>query len=111
MLRLLTTGSYPLFLVSAFLGSMAMLTTYQSTLVIALEITSGKEAASIAMLQNIGWAIGNSLMPLLMWAVGDWTYFLLITTLPSALFLLPSRLVSQLCARKLPLNITYNVHV
>jgi MFS transporter, OCT family, solute carrier family 22 (organic cation transporter), member 4/5 len=37
-------------------------------------------------LQCIGWTMGMCVMPLVFWAVGDWVWFLMITTLPVGLF-------------------------
>jgi MFS transporter, OCT family, solute carrier family 22 (organic cation transporter), member 4/5 len=38
--------------------------------------------------QCIGWTIGMCIMPLVFWAVGDWVWFLMITTLPVGIFAL-----------------------
>lgn len=41
----------------------------------------------IAMWQFMGWTLGVCLLPMVFWVVGDWIWFLAITSLPSLIFL------------------------
>ncbi|KAF2880324.1 hypothetical protein ILUMI_25837 [Ignelater luminosus] len=82
-----TAHIFPLFLVAALIGSLSSTAVYSSPLIIAMEICKDTDRAHIAMLQCLGWTIGLATMPLIMWGVGHWTYFMVLTTLPCALFL------------------------
>lgn len=53
-----------------------------------METSREEERAHIAMMQCIGWTMGISIMPMVFWALGDWTWFLMTTTLPIGLFAL-----------------------
>lgn len=54
-------------------------------LIIAMETSKEEDRALIAMMQWIGWTLGMCIMPLVFWAVGDWVWFLMMTTIPVGL--------------------------
>ena len=39
------------------------------------------------MWQSMGWTLGLCILPFVFWLVGDWIWFLIITTLPTLIFL------------------------
>lgn len=41
----------------------------------------------IAMWQSIGWTTGLCILPMVFWLVGDWIWFLTVTSLPTLIFL------------------------
>ncbi|XP_063704985.1 carcinine transporter-like [Culicoides brevitarsis] len=79
---LITSGTYWLFALSSISGMLTALMLFQSPLVIAMEICKGEKRAKISMIQCYGWTSGMVLMPLIFWAVRDWTPFLMFTTFP-----------------------------
>lgn len=89
-----TSSYFPLFLAASLIGSLASTAVFQSPLVISMEISKSKDISHIAMLQCISWTLSLSVMPLIMWIVRDWFVFMLITTLPGALFLFSGRYVA-----------------
>lgn len=91
-----TSNSLPWFLVFMFIGSMPSTAVYISPLIIAMEISRNEDRTFIAMMQCISWTIALCFMPLLMWLLGDWIPFMLITTLPCAVFLFSNRFVFEL---------------
>lgn len=91
-----TSENYTMFLVASFFGSATSSSVFNGPLVVAMEISKSEHKARIAMFQNMGWSFGSCLMPLVMWYVGHWVPFILLTTLPCVLFLLPYRSVSFL---------------
>lgn len=56
-----------------------------SPLVISIEVTKDDDRAQIAMYQYCGWTTGMCIMPLIFWAVGDWVWFVVLTSLPFGL--------------------------
>jgi hypothetical protein len=38
------------------------------------------------MFQWIGWCLGNCMLPFIFWLVRDWIWFVVLTTLPVAIF-------------------------
>lgn len=73
----------------ASLASMlTSMSIFLSPLIIAMETSKEEDRAHIAMMQCIGWTLGMCIMPIVFWAVGDWVWFLMITTLPVGLFAL-----------------------
>lgn len=93
ILCIFSSGNYSFFLAAALFGNITSLSIFQSPMVIAMEISTENDNAKIAMLQNIGYTIGNCIMPLAMWACGHWVHFIVLTTIPCVLFLFPFRLV------------------
>ncbi|XP_026477381.1 carcinine transporter-like [Ctenocephalides felis] len=87
VLSALTSSWYSFFLLAAALGNLSITPIFQCPLVISMEISHGDDRAHIAVIQCIAWTIGMCVMPLIMWAVGDWSTFMLITTLPCGLVL------------------------
>lgn len=76
-----------------FIGSTTSTAVFMSPLTIAMEISKNENRALIAMFQCVSWTMALCFLPALMWIVGDWKPFMLITTLPCAIFLFSNRLV------------------
>nr|CAD7417340.1 unnamed protein product [Timema poppensis] len=57
-----------------------------------MEISSSKKRAHIAMTQCVGLTLGACLAPLIAWATRDWVTYLLLTTLPCAIFFLTPKM-------------------
>lgn len=81
-----TTSTYFLFAIASLCSMLTSMSIFLSPLIIAMETSKEDDRAHIAMMQCIGWTIGMCIMPLVFWAVGDWVWFLMITTLPVGLF-------------------------
>lgn len=84
----LTTSVYFLFAIASLASMLTSMSIFLSPLIIAMETSKEEDRAHIAMMQCIGWTLGMCIMPLVFWAVGDWVWFLMITTLPVGLFAL-----------------------
>lgn len=84
----LTTSTYFLFAIAAVASMLTSMSIFLSPLIIAMETSKEEDRAHIAMMQCIGWTIGMCIMPIVFWVVGDWVWFLMITTLPVGLFAL-----------------------
>ncbi|KAF2886262.1 hypothetical protein ILUMI_19911, partial [Ignelater luminosus] len=82
-----TAHIFPLFVAAAVIGSLTATAVYSSPLIIAMEMSKDADRSHIAMLQCLSWTIGLAAMPFIMWAIGDWVYFMILTTLPCTLFL------------------------
>lgn len=82
----LTTSIYFLFAIASLASMLTSMSIFLSPLIIAMETSKEEDRAHIAMMQCIGWTFGMCIMPLVFWAVGDWVWFLMITTLPVGLF-------------------------
>ena len=82
----ITTSIYVLFAIASFASMLTSMSIFLSPLIIAMETSKEEDRAHIAMMQWIGWTSGMCIMPLVFWAVGDWVWFLMITTLPIGLF-------------------------
>ncbi|CAG2069266.1 unnamed protein product, partial [Timema podura] len=57
-----------------------------------MEISSSKKRAHIAMTQCVGLTLGACLAPLIAWATRDWVTYLLLTSLPCAIFFLTPKM-------------------
>lgn len=84
----LTASFYFLYATASFISMMTSMQIFLSPLIIAMEISKEEDRGKIAMFQCIGWTMGLSIMPLVFWAVRDWVWFLMLTTLPIGLFAL-----------------------
>lgn len=82
----ITTSTYFLFAIASFCSMLTSMSIFLSPLIIAMETSKEDDRAHIAMMQCIGWTAGMCIMPMVFWAVGDWVWFLMITTLPVGLF-------------------------
>jgi MFS family permease len=83
-----TTSIYFLFAIASFSSMLTSTSIFMSPLVIAMETSKEEDRAHIAMMQCMGWSLGMCIMPLVFWAVGDWVWFLMLTTLPVGFFAL-----------------------
>lgn len=86
-----TASIYFLYAIASFISMMTSMLIFLSPLIIAMEISKEEDRGKIAMFQCIGWTLGLSIMPLIFWAVRDWVWFLMLTTLPIGLFALWNR--------------------
>uniref|UniRef100_A0A182W0H0 Major facilitator superfamily (MFS) profile domain-containing protein n=1 Tax=Anopheles minimus TaxID=112268 RepID=A0A182W0H0_9DIPT len=77
---------YWLFAVLAFIGSFSTNTSFQSPLIIAMEISKDSNRAALSLWQLVGWTAGVCLAPLILWWMGDWSWFMIVTSLPCLLF-------------------------
>lgn len=77
---------YWLFAALAFIGSFSTNTSFQSPLIIAMEISKDANRAALSLWQLVGWTAGVCLAPLILWWMRDWTWFMLVTSLPCLLF-------------------------
>lgn len=84
----LTPSIYFLFAIASVASMLTSMSIFVTPLIIAMETSKDEDRGHIAMMQSIGWTTGMSLMPLVFWAVGDWVWFLAITTFPVGLFAL-----------------------
>lgn len=84
----LTTSVYVLFAIASIASMLTSMSVFLCPLIIAMETSKGEDRAHIAMMQSVGWTLGMCLMPMIFWVVGDWVWFLMITTLPIGLFAL-----------------------
>lgn len=84
----ITTSTYVLFAIASLCSMLTSMSIFLSPLIIAMETSKEDDRAHIAMMQCIGWTFGMCIMPMVFWAVGDWVWFLMITTLPVGLFAL-----------------------
>nr|CAD7200915.1 unnamed protein product [Timema douglasi] len=88
LISALTSGMYYVFLAVTVLSSIPVTAVFQAPLILGIEISASEERSLIALLQCIGWTAGLCTMPLVFWALsGDWSLFIIVTTIPSALFL------------------------
>ncbi|XP_017787299.1 PREDICTED: organic cation transporter 1-like [Nicrophorus vespilloides] len=87
MLLIVTWHSVPLFFLVMFLGSFPSYSIFQGPLVIAMEISKTENRAYIAMLQCISATLGVCSLPLMMWVLRDWRYFIAVSTLPCIVFI------------------------
>ncbi|KAG8230553.1 hypothetical protein J437_LFUL010154 [Ladona fulva] len=96
--RLITaaaTSIYPLFALSMLLSNSGANAVFQTLLAIGIEM-SGKGAHScINTVQYIAWTFGLSLLPFIQWGSRGWRLFMILTTVPTALFLFTYRLVPE----------------
>ncbi|KAJ6641583.1 Carcinine transporter [Pseudolycoriella hygida] len=83
-----TASVYYLYAIASLVSMLTSMQIFLSPLIIAMEVSREEDRGKIAMFQCIGWTLGLSIMPLVFWAVRDWVWFLMITTLPIGLFAL-----------------------
>lgn len=88
VMEVFTTSTYVLFAVASFCSMLTSVSIFVCPLIIAMETSKDEDRAHIAMMQSIGWTTGLCIMPLVFWAVGDWVWFLVLTTVPVGLFAL-----------------------
>jgi len=82
----LTASIYVLYAAASLISMLTSMLIFLSPLIIAMEVSKEEDRGKIAMFQCIGWTMGLSIMPLVFWLVRDWVWFMLLTTLPIALF-------------------------
>nr|CAD7406604.1 unnamed protein product [Timema cristinae] len=96
LISALTSGMYYVFLAVTVISSIPVTAVFQAPLILGIEISASDERSLIALLQCIGWTAGLCTMPLVFWALsGDWSMFLIVTTIPSALFLFTCKLFPE----------------
>lgn len=84
-----------IFNISLFLGNLSSLAVFQCVLTIAIEISKDKDRNFISMLQCISWTVGLCLLPFIFWIFKHWYPFMLITTLPLIVFLIPTKFMIE----------------
>ncbi|XP_055589588.1 carcinine transporter-like isoform X2 [Uranotaenia lowii] len=84
----MTDEIYWLFALLAFIGSFGTNTSFQSPLIVVMEISRDEDRAALSLWQLVGWTLGVSLPPLAFWWLRDWVWFMLLTSIPCALFIL-----------------------
>lgn len=82
----LAAPHYWLFAGLAFLGSFSSNTSFQSPLIVAMEISKDENRAALSMWQLFGWTVGVCIAPLILWWCRNWVWFMLITSIPCLLF-------------------------
>uniref|UniRef100_A0A182N5L2 Major facilitator superfamily (MFS) profile domain-containing protein n=1 Tax=Anopheles dirus TaxID=7168 RepID=A0A182N5L2_9DIPT len=82
----LSARHYWLFAVLAFIGSFSTNTSFQSPLIIAMEISKDANRAALSLWQLAGWTAGVCLAPLVLWWMRDWAWFMIVTSLPCLVF-------------------------
>ncbi|XP_017787316.1 PREDICTED: organic cation transporter 1-like isoform X2 [Nicrophorus vespilloides] len=92
MLLIVTSFSTLLFFLTMCFGSFSTNSVLQSPMVTGLEISKTERRARIAMIHNIGGTIGFCFLPLVMWWLNDWRFFMSLTTLPCILFMFTVKL-------------------
>ncbi|XP_046383064.1 organic cation transporter protein-like isoform X2 [Ischnura elegans] len=86
---------FPVFALLSLLANSCANAVFQSPLAIGMEVSSSSLHARINGVQYIGWTLGISVLPFIAWMCGDWRLLILLTTLPSGLFLLLHRIVPE----------------
>ncbi|EAA08673.4 AGAP004104-PB [Anopheles gambiae str. PEST] len=86
VLSIFSAHSYWLFASLAFIGSFSTNTSFQSPLIIAMEISKDANRAALSLWQLVGWTAGVCLAPLILWWMRDWSWFMIVTSLPCLLF-------------------------
>ncbi|KFB35671.1 AGAP004104-PA-like protein [Anopheles sinensis] len=81
-----TARQYWLFAALAFIGSFSTNTSFQSPLIIVMEISKDANRAALSLWQLVGWTAGVCLAPLVLWWMRDWFWFMIVTSLPCLLF-------------------------
>uniref|UniRef100_A0AAG5CX81 Major facilitator superfamily (MFS) profile domain-containing protein n=1 Tax=Anopheles atroparvus TaxID=41427 RepID=A0AAG5CX81_ANOAO len=81
-----TAEQYWLFAALAFIGSFSTNTSFQSPLIIVMEISKDANRAALSLWQLVGWTAGVCLAPLVLWWMRDWFWFMIVTSLPCLLF-------------------------
>ncbi|XP_058060535.1 solute carrier family 22 member 7-like [Anopheles bellator] len=81
-----SASHYWLFALLAFIGSFSTNTSFQSPLIILMEISKDANRASLSLWQLIGWTGGICIAPLVLWAMRDWFWFMIVTSAPCVLF-------------------------
>lgn len=71
----------------AIIATFPSMSVTQSCMVTLMEISPAEDRAFLAQMQNVGWTIGLSALPLIYWLLKDWFIFMLVTTVPLAAFL------------------------
>ncbi|XP_066998143.2 carcinine transporter isoform X2 [Anabrus simplex] len=94
-LLVVSASIYPVFLTIYILGSSAGAAAFQSPLALSMEVSDSNQSAHIAMLQCLGWTTGMCIMPMIAWATGEWRTFILITSIPCALFIFLHRMFPE----------------
>nr|CAD7448068.1 unnamed protein product [Timema bartmani] len=87
---------YYVFMAVTVFTSIPVTALYQTPLIIGIEVSASEERSLIALLQCIGWTAGLCTMPLVFWALsGDWSMFLIVSTIPSVFFLFSCNLFPE----------------
>ncbi|KAL0271477.1 UNVERIFIED_CONTAM: hypothetical protein PYX00_008558 [Menopon gallinae] len=73
---------YYAFLVLIGLGSTASISTFQSPLVISMEVSDARKRSYVAFLQCVGWVIGLCVLAMMAWVLKDWQLIMVVSTLP-----------------------------
>ncbi|XP_026479547.1 solute carrier family 22 member 5-like [Ctenocephalides felis] len=89
--NLFLTSSYYWYVFGYVVTALPQMSLYQTVLVIGMEISTSDENSHVAMLQGIGWTFGICTMPLLMWWLRNWFDFVLVSSLPFAIFLINNK--------------------
>ncbi|XP_037973751.2 organic cation transporter protein [Plutella xylostella] len=80
--------SFSVFSFGCIVASFPSWAAYQSITVISLEICSAARRTRAVTIRAAAWTIGLCLMPFLYWWLQNWKWFLILTTIPQAGFLL-----------------------
>ncbi|XP_026479554.1 solute carrier family 22 member 4-like [Ctenocephalides felis] len=91
VINLFLTRWYSWYSFGALIGALTQMPLFQTVMVIGMEISKSEDNSHIAMLQNVGWTVGICLMPLVMWWLRNWFYFVIATSLPFAMFLISNK--------------------
>uniref|UniRef100_A0A2M4BIK2 Putative synaptic vesicle transporter svop n=1 Tax=Anopheles marajoara TaxID=58244 RepID=A0A2M4BIK2_9DIPT len=81
-----SASQYWLFALLAFIGSFSTNTSFQSPLIILMEISKDENRASLSLWQLVGWTTGICIAPLILWWIRDWFWFMILTSAPCILF-------------------------
>ncbi|XP_017787310.1 PREDICTED: organic cation transporter protein-like [Nicrophorus vespilloides] len=95
MLLIFTSYSATLFFLAMCIGSSTSSTVLFSTYVTSMEISKRDSRARIAMIHCIGGTLGFCVLPLIMWLLNDWRYFMAATTLPCLLYVFSGKFLIE----------------
>lgn len=106
VLIMTTSHNYIIFCISAVMSALTLMSLFQAPLIISMEtsdpwvlpfsLISSRLTSSlpfsasrgkIAMWQCIGWTFGLCALPMILWLVGNWVWFMAVTSVPTLIFL------------------------
>ncbi|KAL3272918.1 hypothetical protein HHI36_014377 [Cryptolaemus montrouzieri] len=83
----LFTPDYWLLMILFLIGNMPSISVYQCPVVILMEISEKEKTSTITISNQVFYAIGYGIMPLVFWVCPDWVSFSLILTVPFVIYL------------------------
>ncbi|XP_019873308.2 solute carrier family 22 member 21 isoform X2 [Aethina tumida] len=79
---IITSGYYPLFLISLVVGSLFSNNGFQAILIIGFETTKDENRSLMSFVQCTSWTVGICMIPLVYWYFKRWIPVLIIPSVP-----------------------------